>query len=119
VGQQTGPGSAQGHALQDNGTGNKLAAPLLPEDKTWEVAMMPIALAASAHRPGHRMTCVQCGDGVIGPEFVEYFSEDGLILNFWSCEKCGYEFETQSFAPADVKQKIDSGKWEEEWSALL
>ena len=81
--------------------------------------MMPITLTAPTLRPGYRITCVQCGDRVIAPEFVEYFSEDGLILNFWSCEKCGYEFETESFAPADVNPKIDSEKWEEEWSALL
>jgi hypothetical protein len=90
--------------------GNKLAAPLLPQHKTWEVTIMPTTFTSSTHRPGHKMTCVQCGDGVIDPEFVEYFSEDGVILNFWSCKKCGYEFETESFAPADVKPKIDSGE---------
>ena len=56
---------------------------------------MPTTFTSSTHRPGHKITCVQCGDGVIAPEFVEYFSEGGLILKFWSCEKCGYQFETE------------------------
>ena len=56
---------------------------------------MPTTFTSSTYRPGHKMTCVQCGDGVIAPEFVEYFSEGGLILKYWSCEKCGYQFETE------------------------
>jgi ribosomal protein L37AE/L43A len=99
--------------------GNKLAAPLLPQDKTWEVTIMPTTFTSSTHRPGHKMTCVQCGDGVIAPEFVEYFSEGGLILKFWSCNKCGYQFETESFAPANAKPKIVREELEEDWSALL
>ena len=50
----------------------------------------------TTHRTDDGMTCVfQCGDGVIAPEFVEEVSEYRCILNFWSCEKCAYQFESK------------------------
>lgn len=50
--------------------------------------------------------CDKCGNTLITAEWSEYVS-DGLILNFWSCAKCGYGFETEAFMPVDSESKID------------
>jgi hypothetical protein len=50
--------------------------------------------------------CGACGRAVMAPEFVEYFSEEQLVLNFWSCANCGFRFETEEKAAADVEPQI-------------
>ena len=45
--------------------------------------------------------CGACGRAVMAPEFVEYFSEEQLVLNFWSCTNCGFRFETEEKLSAD------------------
>jgi ribosomal protein S27AE len=80
--------------------------------------MMP-TITPPTNLTDYGMTCVQCGDGVIAPEFVEYFSEQRLILNFWSCEKCGYQFESESFVSPDPESEDDNPALEEAWSALF
>jgi hypothetical protein len=50
--------------------------------------------------------CGACGRAVMAPEFVEYFSEEQLVLNFWSCTNCGFRFETEEKIAADVEQQI-------------
>jgi len=88
--------------------------------------MIP-TMGVSTHRPHFRMrthcpdfgmTCVQCGETVIAPELVEYFSEERLMLSFWTCEQCGYQFDTESFAPADAEPNVDNRVLEDDWSAL-
>ena len=44
-------------------------------------------------------TCDKCGVTLIAPKWSEYVC-DGLVLNFWSCTKCGFQFETETFGPA-------------------
>ena len=44
-------------------------------------------------------SCDKCGEALIAPRWSEYVS-DGLVLNFWSCTKCGFQFETEAFVPA-------------------
>lgn len=44
------------------------------------------------------MTCERCGNTLIAAECSEYVT-DGLVLNFWSCWKCGYRFETETYEP--------------------
>ena len=39
--------------------------------------------------------CAQCGAGLTAPEWSERFS-DQRIRKVWSCEACGYRFETHS-----------------------
>ena len=41
-------------------------------------------------------TCDKCGNTLIAPEWSEYVI-DGLILNLWTCTKCGYRFETEAY----------------------
>ena len=44
-------------------------------------------------RPSFTTPCAECGDVVIAPEQSEHVSER-YIRHLWSCEACGYEFET-------------------------
>jgi hypothetical protein len=37
--------------------------------------------------------CAQCGDVLIAPEWSEHVSER-CVRHLWSCQACGYEFET-------------------------
>ncbi len=67
-----------------------------------------------------RMICDKCGNTLIVPKWSEYVS-DGLVLNFWYCWKCGYQFKTQSdaFTPVDADSKVDRKLLEECFPPLL
>ena len=41
----------------------------------------------------YRTPCVQCGEMLIAPIWSEHVT-DRCIRHVWSCEACGYEFET-------------------------
>ena len=43
--------------------------------------------------------CAQCGAMIIAPEWSEYLSER-CVRHAWSCEKCGYQFESTTYFPA-------------------
>ena len=47
-------------------------------------------------------TCDKCGKALIAPKWSEYVS-DGLVLNFWSCTKCGFQFETEALVPSTAE----------------
>jgi ribosomal protein L37AE/L43A len=55
------------------------------------------ALRGCAHPP----VCDRCGETLVAPDYVEYFGEEGLILNLWSCARCGNRFETEALLPAE------------------
>ncbi len=74
---------------------------------------------ASLQGSAHQMTCDKCGHSLIAPEWSEYFSEEQLVLNLWSCANCGNRFETEAFVPADAKPKFDSKVLEEFFPSLL
>ena len=38
--------------------------------------------------------CAQCGDTLFAPEWSEYL-DDRHIRHLWSCDACGYEFESE------------------------
>ena len=40
-----------------------------------------------------RLSCAQYGDALIAPEWSEHVS-DRCVRHLWSCDSCGYEFET-------------------------
>lgn len=61
---------------------------------------------ASTHNSDCGTICIQCGDALIAPEWSEYMSEQ-LVLNLWSCSKCGCRFETEASIPADAKSAIE------------
>ena len=45
--------------------------------------------------------CEKCGEALIAPEWWERVSER-LVINLWSCPKCGCEFESEACLPADA-----------------
>jgi len=60
-----------------------------------------MATVASLRGSAHPVICEKCGDRLVAPEWAEYFSEEQLILNLWSCMRCGNRFETEAFVAAD------------------
>ena len=54
--------------------------------------------------------CGQCGTRIIAAFGSEHVSEH-CIRNFWSCEACGCEFETEvRFAPLSAIQSPDDAR---------
>ncbi len=51
--------------------------------------------------PSPTTSCAQCGDTLIAPEWSEHVDER-CIRHLWSCEACGYEFETAVYLPANA-----------------
>jgi len=46
--------------------------------------------------------CAQCGEAIIAPNWSEYLT-DRRVRHAWSCEACGYEFQsTISFAEPET-----------------
>jgi rubredoxin len=43
--------------------------------------------------------CPQCSASLLAPSWSEHLSER-CVRHTWSCEACGYEFETAVFFPA-------------------
>ena len=43
--------------------------------------------------------CAQCGEWLLAPDWSEYFN-DRCVRHTWSCQRCGYEFETAVFFAA-------------------
>ena len=46
-----------------------------------------------------RNNCPQCRAWLLAPEWSEHFNER-CVRHIWSCEACGYEFETAVVFPA-------------------
>jgi ribosomal protein L37AE/L43A len=49
----------------------------------------------------HLFPCAQCGDALVAPEWSEHVSER-CVRHVWSCEACGYEFETAIYLRAEA-----------------
>ena len=65
-----------------------------------------MTIAESIRSSKYETICGECGSAVMSPEFVEYFSEEQLVLNFWSCANCGFRFETEEKTSVDVEPQI-------------
>src|SRR5512141_2834966 len=63
-------------------------------------------------------TCLKCGEALIAPDWSEFVSER-LVLNLWTCTKCGDRFETKAYVPADAEPKMSQKDWEEMFPPLL
>lgn len=63
-------------------------------------------------------TCAKCGEMLIAPDWSEFVSEC-LVVNLWSCTKCGDRFDTKAFMPADAEPKMSKIEWEEMFPPLL
>ena len=57
---------------------------------------------ASFRNSEFETNCGKCGEPLIAPEWSEFVSER-LVLNLWSCTKCGCHFETEACMPADAE----------------
>src|SRR5262249_26871299 len=65
-----------------------------------------MTIAESIRSSKYETICGECGSAVMAPEFVEHFSEEQLVLNFWSCTNCGFRFETEEKLSADVEPRV-------------
>ena len=63
-------------------------------------------------------TCPKCKEALVSPDWSEFVSE-GLVLNLWSCTRCGDRFETEAGMPADAAPKMSEKHWEQMFPALL
>jgi ribosomal protein L37AE/L43A len=48
--------------------------------------------------------CAQCGSLIIAPEWSEHLSER-CVRHVWSCEMCGYQFESTVHFPVSNWQR--------------
>jgi ribosomal protein L37AE/L43A len=74
---------------------------------------------ASLRGSAHEITCDKCGNPLIAPEWSEYFSEERLVLNLWSCMNCGNRFETELVVPVNTESKNENKVLEEFFPSLL
>jgi ribosomal protein L37AE/L43A len=77
-----------------------------------------MATVASIRNSQFETTCENCGEPLIAPEWSE-FASGGLVLNLWSCTKCGCQFETEAFVPADAEAMNDRIALEAFFPSLL
>jgi len=45
------------------------------------------------HQSRPIVPCAQCGDTLFAPEWSEYL-DDRRVRHLWSCDSCGYSFES-------------------------
>jgi hypothetical protein len=66
----------------------------------------------------HGTKCAKCGETQFVPEWSEFVSER-LVLNLWSCTRCGDRFDTCARRSADDEQIPVSSFLEEFFPSLL
>jgi ribosomal protein L37AE/L43A len=49
-------------------------------------------------------SCPQCSEWLLAPDWSEYLN-DRCVRHTWSCEACGYQFETAVYFPAIAKSR--------------
>jgi hypothetical protein len=77
------------------------------------MAMMP-----SMSSTDHGATCVKCGEVLFIPDWSEFVSER-LVVNLWSCGRCGDRFETSACMSEDAEFKMIEKDWEQMFPPLL
>ena len=60
-----------------------------------ETATRPHLIAANKN------TCPQCREWLLAPDWSEYLN-DRCVRHTWTCDTCGYQFETAVFFAADA-----------------
>ncbi len=60
-----------------------------------ETATRPYLLSANKNN------CPQCREWLLAPDWSEYLS-DRCVRHTWTCDACGYQFETAVFFAADA-----------------
>jgi transcriptional regulator NrdR family protein len=64
-------------------------------------------IAVPVHDPKIEAICRECGNALACPEWTEFFNEEQLILNFWSCSNCGFQFETEEEVRSEATLRIE------------
>jgi hypothetical protein len=59
--------------------------------------------------------CIQCNESVIAPNWSKYVSEHH-VRHSWSCENCGYQFETSDHLRFNTPSKAH---WKAAYLPLL
>jgi len=62
-----------------------------------ESLLRVFGLNGATGRPLH--LCAQCGAAIVASSWSEHVNER-CVRNVWSCDTCGYEFETSTFFTA-------------------
>ena len=70
-------------------------------------ASHPMTAEASVDNSKIEAICRECGNTLPAPEVAEFFNEEQLILNFWSCTNCGFQFETEEKIRSEAMSQID------------
>jgi hypothetical protein len=74
-----------------------------------ELEKFPVmAISASVHNSKIEAICRKCGNTLAAPELAEIFHEEQLILNFWSCSNCGFQFEPEEQIRSEATSEIES-----------
>jgi len=85
------------------------------------ISKLPTLEAENKNKPKEdamTTTCVKCGEALIAPEWSEFVSER-LVVNLWTCTKCGDRFETKACMPADAEHQMSDKDWEQMFPPLL
>jgi ribosomal protein S27AE len=56
-------------------------------------------------------SCAQCGAMIIAPIWAEHVSER-RVRNVWSCDQCGYKFETHVYFASPSVAVDDDGPFD-------
>lgn len=63
-------------------------------------------------------SCPRCSEALVSPDWSEFVSE-GLVLNLWSCTRCGNRFETEASMSTGAGPKMSDTDWERMFPPLL
>jgi ribosomal protein L37AE/L43A len=53
--------------------------------------------------------CAQCGEMLLAPEWSEHVNER-CVRHLWTCESCGYQFETTVYLGKRVQVEPTAGR---------
>jgi len=71
----------------------------------------------SLHRSATDTNCSKCGNSLIAPEGSYDFTEEGSVINLWSCVNCGNQFETIDALP-EIDNKPFEVSSQSEWRRI-
>jgi hypothetical protein len=75
-------------------------------------------MASSMSSTDHGTNCVKCGEMLFTPDWSEFVSER-LVVNLWSCDRCGDRFETLACRSEDAELNMSEKDWERMFPPLL
>jgi C4-type Zn-finger protein len=67
-----------------------------------------MTIPTSVHNSKVEAICIKCGNTLVSVELAEYFYEEELVFNFWSCSHCGFQFETEEKVRSEATLQIEN-----------